>query len=132
MQPEGRRRKNGARNLRDRSSAAPDSERHATMRQPPRRRPVVGGTDGPEFARPGYTPPNDRATLARAAPGSDAVLAPVKPTCHDVVRLQSRLEALLEVERQRGQLDAAILFTHWNARVAEELLEARFMGRPTQ
>lgn len=72
------------------------------------------------------TPPNDRATLARAAHAADVVLVPVKPTGLDVDRLQPTLEALLEVERQRGQLDAAILFTHWNARrvLAREALEA--------
>jgi len=62
------------------------------------------------------TPPNDRAALATAAHAADVVVVPVRPTGVDVDRIQPTLEALLDVERARGQLDAAVLFTMWDAR----------------
>lgn len=75
------------------------------------------------------TPPNDREILHRASILGDHVLVPLKPTGVDVNRLRPTLELLRDVEATRGDLDVAILFTHWDGRkvLAREAIEA--LGR---
>ena len=62
------------------------------------------------------TPPNDREILRTAAYVSDHVLVPLKPTGLDVDRLMPTLELLADTAATRGDLDVALLFTHWDAR----------------
>jgi chromosome partitioning protein len=72
------------------------------------------------------TPPNNREILTRTAMLADMVVVPVKPTGLDVDRLRPTLELLRDVEATKGELDVAILLTHWDRRrvLAREALEA--------
>jgi chromosome partitioning protein len=71
-------------------------------------------------------PPNNEATLVRAASLADHVVVPAKPTGLDLDQLGGTAQLLADIEATRGQLDSAILLTHYNARrrLAREALDA--------
>jgi chromosome partitioning protein len=72
------------------------------------------------------TPPNNREILLRASMLASIIVVPVKPTGLDVDRLVPTLELLRDIEATRGELDVAILLTHWDRRkvLAQEALDA--------
>lgn len=71
-------------------------------------------------------PPNNEAILVRAANLADRVVVPTKPTGLDMDQLGGTAQLLADIEATKGQLDSAILLTHYNARrrLARETLEA--------